>query len=137
MVILTIAAWFVAGVLLHLGVWLWWWPQGRDVLFVYSDSPVWSDYIEASILPSIRQRAIIMNWSERRKWPAGLAWAAFRYFGGAREFNPLAVVFRPFAQVFRFWQPFHAWKHGRGDLLERTEAEFFRSAGLKRPGRTA
>ena len=136
-VVLLLAARLVAGALIHVAVWLWWWPQGRDVLFVYSDSPVWSDYINLNILPNIRQRAVLLNWSERARWQTGLAWAVFRYYGGRKEFCPLAVVFRPFGQVFRFWQPFRDWKHGRGSLLEQTQAEFFRAIELQSPKRNS
>ena len=136
MVVLAVATRFLAGAFLHLGVWLWWLPRGRHILFVHSDSPVWSDYIETDILPGIRQHAVLLNWSDRRKRPKGLAWAVFRHFGGDREFNPMAVVFRPFGQVFRFWQPFRAWKHGDGAPLERTQTEFFRAAGIRRSDQT-
>ena len=136
-VMLAVAARLVAGALIHVAVWLWWWPRGRDVLFVYSDSPVWHDYIEINILPNIRQRAILLNWSQRSKRSSGLAWAVFRHFGGKTEFCPLAVVFRPFGQVFRFWQPFRDWKHGRGSLLEQTQAEFFQAIGIQSPKRNS
>ena len=33
---------------LHLVIWLCWNASGRDVLFVYSESPVWHAYIEAT-----------------------------------------------------------------------------------------
>jgi hypothetical protein len=44
----------------------------------------------------------------------------FNYFGGKRDFNPLAVVFRPFrrAKVFRFWDAFKNYKHGKEHSLE-------------------
>ena len=115
--------------ILHLMVWVWWLPRGQDVLFVFSDSPIWLDYIEAEILPRIRRRAIVLNWSERKKWSWGLARAVFGHFGGTQEFNPLAVVFRPLkrAQVFRFWQPFRNWKHGRGERLRQVQSDFFRA----------
>jgi hypothetical protein len=37
-----------------------------------------------------------------------------RHFGGAREFNPIVVFFRPprVATVFRFWAAFKDWKGG-------------------------
>jgi hypothetical protein len=116
-------------VILHLMVWVWWLPRGQDVLFVYSDSPIWQDYIQVEILPSIRHRAVVLNWSERKKWSLGLARVVFSHFGGTREFNPLAVVFRPLkrSQVFRFWQPFRDWKHGRGERLRQIQADFFRA----------
>jgi hypothetical protein len=53
-VVMTRAAF---SVLLHLIVWVWWLPHGQDVLFVYSDSPVWHDYIEAEILLTDPRRA--------------------------------------------------------------------------------
>ena len=121
-----------SSVLLHLIVWVWWLPRGQDILFVYSDSPVWHDYIEAEILPIIQRRAVVLNWSERKKWPLGLARAVFRHFGGTQEFNPLAVVFRPLkrAQVFRFWRPFRAWKHGRVEGLRQVQSDLFRALGV-------
>jgi hypothetical protein len=103
----------LTSICLHVLIWTCWCTRGRDILFVYSDSPVWHDYIEQHLLPPIRQRAIV-NWSQRKRWGFSLARAAFRHFGGRREFNPLAVVFRPFwrTRKFRFWQPFREWKHG-------------------------
>lgn len=61
----------------------------------------------------------------------------FRHFVGAREFNPLAVVFRPFrpARVFRFWQPFREWKHGKPDSLARLEGELFAYLGIRKEDR--
>jgi hypothetical protein len=54
-----------------------------------------------------------------------------------REFNPLAVVFRPFrpARVFRFWQPFREWNHGKREALERLEYELFAYLGIERERR--
>jgi hypothetical protein len=44
----------------------------------------------------------------------------FRVFAGTREFNPLAIVFRPRAwpRRFRFYGPFQAFKHGRPEEVE-------------------
>jgi hypothetical protein len=36
---------------LHILIWTFWCLRGRDILFVYSDSPVWHDYIEQRLLP--------------------------------------------------------------------------------------
>ena len=83
----------------------------EDPLFVYSDSPIWHEYIVQHFLPYLGERAVILNWSDRKLWRFSLARIAFRHFGGNREFNPLAVVFRPFGrtQAFRFWQPFRSF----------------------------
>jgi hypothetical protein len=119
---------------LYCAVFLFWLPRGKDLLFVYSDSPHWKDYIETRILPSIQKRAVVLHWSERSTWNNwSLAAACFRHFGTHREFNPMAVAFRPFrrAKVFRFWKPFRDYKHGRPTALEETEKALFHYLAYK------
>ncbi|MBV9623352.1 MAG: hypothetical protein JOZ14_05170 [Acidobacteria bacterium] len=106
---------------LYLLVWMLWVPNGKDTLFVYSDSPIWHGYMTEQVLPLVRDRAIILNWSERstwRKWR--LTQQVFYSFGGRREFNPMVIVFRPIhrAKVFRFWSAFKDWKHGHTENVE-------------------
>jgi hypothetical protein len=116
-------------VCLHLAVWTLWLPRSKRLLFIYSDSPVWQNYIQERIIPQIQDQAVILNWSRRKKWSYRqfLAVAVFRHFGGRREFNPLAIVFRPFrlGRVFRFYQPFHDFKRGHPESLVRVESDFF------------
>jgi hypothetical protein len=91
------------------------------VLVVLSDSPIWRDYMFDEVLPLVRHRAVVLNWSERKRWPTwSLARHAFRTFKGDRNYNPLILVFRPFrrAEVFRFWQAFQEWKHGHKESVE-------------------
>jgi hypothetical protein len=135
-VLLLRVAWSLC---LHVVAWCWWLPHGRDTLIVYSDSPVWQGHIEQRILPCVRARAVVLNWSARARWRFGLAPILARHFGGARAFNPLAVVFRPLrrARVFRFWQPFRDWKHGRGESLDRLESELFAYLGIPDRDRAA
>ena len=98
---------------LYALVWLLWLPRGKDVLLVHSDSPIWHEYITTQVLPLVQPRAFVLNWSERKRWPRlSLPVVVFRSFAGRREFNPLVVVFRPFARAryFRFWQPFQDLK---------------------------
>jgi len=124
----------LAWLLLHLVIWLWWNTRGRDVLFVYSDSPIWRAYIERRFLPYLGRRAVVLNWSERNRWGPSLGPIAFRFFGGRREFNPLAVVFRPLrrTRTFRFWAAFRDLKHGRPETLQRVESGFFDCIGASR-----
>ena len=90
---------------LHVLVGILWLSKGKDLLIVYSDSPIWHEYMATQILPRVQDRAVVLNWSQRSTWPR---WSfdahVFRTFGGRREFNPLVVLFRPFrrARVFRF-----------------------------------
>jgi hypothetical protein len=139
LVLIVLLLRLATSVCLHAAVWCWWLPRGRQILFVYSESPVWEHHIENEILPFVRSRAVVLNWSQRKHWRFGLAAAAFRHFGGYQEFNPLAVVFQPFrrARVFRFWQPFRDWKHGHGEPLRQMEAELFAVVGVAKNGYTA
>lgn len=119
----------------HLGllfsVWNFWCAKGRNVLFVYSDSPNWKEYIETNILPRFDNRVVVLNWSNRSKWKTSLAKLVFQHWGGRREFNPLGVIFKPFhrTRVFRFHKPFMDFKHGKSENLKKLEAEFFEKLG--------
>jgi hypothetical protein len=130
---------FLAGICLRILIWSCWCPRGRYILFVYSDSPIWHDYIEQHILPHLGQRALVLNWSDRKRWRLSLARMAFHRFGGYREFNPLAVVFRPVGRtrIFRFWKPFQDFKHGHPEALQKMESEFFGLIGVQRRGSSA
>jgi len=115
--------------ILSIAIWTSWGLRGRHILFVYSNSPVWSSYIEREILPYISETAVILNWSERKQWKNSLAVLAFKFYGGSQNFNPLAIVFRPFRfhKVFRFYQAFKDFKHGKTEKLKEIRMDFFRS----------
>jgi hypothetical protein len=111
---------------LYMLIWVLWLPRGKNVLLVYSDSPIWHEYMLTEVIPLVKERAIVLNWSERSKWP----WWSFRvhvfhWFAGDREFNPLVVLFRPFrrAVVLRFWSAFKQWKRGDTEPVERLRQE--------------
>lgn len=125
-VAVALLLWLVGAVLLQVVIWMVWCPRGRYALLIYSDSPVWREYFEADVLPAAGTRAVVLNWSERESWEWSLAVVAFRFFGGSREFNPMAVVFRPFAWArrFRFYRAFRAFKHGRSEEIEKLQRQF-------------
>jgi hypothetical protein len=127
LIIFAVTFYLLAGLFLHIAVWCSWCGRGRFVLFVYSNSPTWHDYVEAHILPRLGERAIVLNWSERIRWRHTLAVLSFRYFGGNREFNPLAVVFRPLrlARRFRFYEPFRKFKQGKIEAVAKMEQELY------------
>jgi hypothetical protein len=112
--------------------WLRYGRKGKFILFVYSNSPNWKDYIEANILPRIDSHAVTLNWSERRKWKKEhpLEAKVFRRWAGREEFNPVAIVFQPVSRVkvIRFWQAFRDYKHGKEDRLKSAEVELFNAA---------
>jgi hypothetical protein len=104
-----------------------WASQGRFVLFVYSNSPNWKNYIESHVLPPIRDYAIVLNWSERSQWKGRLSWPvqAFRHWGGSKDFNPLAIVYcgPTMIRTIRFFQALRAFKHGDEASLRQAEAQ--------------
>jgi len=96
-------------------VWLLWIPKGKDVLFVYSDSPIWREYVTFHVLPLVRERAVVLNWPERSKWsPWSVKVSVFRAFGGSQEFNPMVVKFQLFrkAKILRYWSAFQDLEAG-------------------------
>lgn len=83
--------------LLYVAVFAFWLPRGKDTLFVYWNSPHWKENIEASILPAIRRRAVMLNWSERATWRQwSLAVSCFRHFGGGRS----SIQWQLYSDVF-------------------------------------
>lgn len=129
---------YVVAYLLWILLWgailrVWFWrahaARGRPVLFVYSESPNWRAYVEENLLPRLGDRAVVLNWSERRRWPSTSPWEAhfFHRFAGDRDFNPLALVFCGAGRIrrVRFHRAFLDWKHGKDATLRAAEAELF------------
>jgi hypothetical protein len=113
------------------------WGRARRAILVYSDSPHWKRHIETNWLPYLRERAVVLNWSERSSWEGShrLEAAVFRHYAGTREFNPVAIVlsgWRP-AEVIRFWQPFRDFRHGRPGPLRQAEARLGELLGVSLP----
>ena len=135
----------IKGYFLRMQIQSEWYPKNKYLLFVYSESPVWKEYIETNILPRISELGIILNWSERSKW----AWNSnkfevkvFKYWANVSlfkkngkkelqgyEYNPIAIVFTPGnkVKVFRFWKAFKDYKHGKTIPLKKVENELFES----------
>lgn len=117
--------------LLYLLIWLAWAARGRQMLIVYSDSPIWKSYFEENILPPLEDVSIVLNWSQRKRWRPSLAALAFSHFAGEHDFNPAAFMFQPFhlARRFRFYEAFKDYKHGRTAPVERLTSELLEAAG--------
>jgi hypothetical protein len=123
---------------LYLLVWATWITRGKDILLVYSDSPHWKEYIEEEILPRIRNRTVVLNWSERQNWFGRftLAPMLFRHFGGHKEFNPIFIHFRLLRlhRAYRFLEPFRRWrkKNDKRDL-DALLSRFYSETGTSAP----
>lgn len=107
-------------------VWIFGCSRGRNVLYAYSDSSIWKEHIESKVIPRLSDRVVILNWSRRKEWRVSLATLVFQHFAGSKEFNPMAIVFRPFRSrvEFRFRLPFQAWKKNKRDELDAMERSF-------------
>ena len=141
---IAVLCWFMKGVWLGLLIRLRWYREGKRVLFVYSDSPNWKEYIDVNILPKIGSQAVVLNWSERRQWDwkrRSVEFQVFRHWTFIKryslkgkvvwdgsEFNPIAITFVPWwwPRVFRFWQPFKDFKHGKEKPLRILEGKLFK-----------
>ncbi len=98
LILVVVVAYVVYRASILAAVWLVWCTRGKFILFVYSDSPIWKDYIAEHLLPEADGHAVVLNWSERRNWATRFSLPVIpsRAVGGIRQFNPMAVVFRPF-----------------------------------------
>ena len=120
--LLSLTLYFLYRASLYLLVWLLWLPKGKDILFVYSDSPIWCEYMISKVLPLVRDRAVVLNWSERSKWSTwSLRVSVFRHFGGGRDYNPMVIKFQPFhaARILRYWSAFQDRKRGYTGPVEK------------------
>jgi len=128
LVAVAAVSWLISALLLLSVVWLTWCPQRRYALVVYSDSPVWQEYFETQVISRLGARAVVLNWSKRKRWTLSLPVMLFQVFGGSRDFNPIAIVFQPllWPRRFRFYKAFRSFKHGRTEDVDELCREFFR-----------
>ena len=119
---------------LKVRFWLRHGRKGKMILFVYSDSSNWKDYIETNILPRIEAHSIILNWSKRREWGSQmqLETKLFNQWAGAGEFVPVAVLLSLTGKIrtFRLWQPSENPKHGKGRVSREAEQALFEAVRL-------
>jgi hypothetical protein len=112
--------------------------KGKRILFVYSDSSNWKDYIETNILPRIEAHSIILNWSQRREWGSRmqLETKLFNQWAGPGEFVPVAILFPPIgkARTFRLWKLSENPKHGKVRVSKEVEQAFFETVKRLPPG---
>ncbi len=114
-----------------------WGPEGKNILFVYSESPNWKDYIEREIIPKLSPYAVYLNYSKRAEWKhkKPLEAKIWKQWGGVREFNPMAIVIpdRGKIKTVRFYQAFRDYKHGKDHLLRQKEGELYNLISQNKP----
>jgi hypothetical protein len=98
-----------------------WQPRGKDLLIVYSNSSHWQSYVEEQWLARWGHRAVVLNWSDRRRWTGNRSAevALFRAFAGSTDFNPLGIVVPGQGRV--------TVRHGKEHSLRRAESALERA----------
>jgi hypothetical protein len=126
---LMLVLWGPALVLVHLLAWTVWLPRTYRGVLVYSNSPNWQQDVEHSILPVVRDRLVILNWSERKRWRNSLAAWCFRLvnFGRQTGWNPMAIIFPRWRalRTVRFFDAYRDAKHGNDLELRKRKQELF------------
>ena len=114
---------------LKVRFWLRYRRKGKRILFVYSDSSIWKDYIEKNILPRIESRSVVLNWSKRREWGSQmqLETRLFEQWAGPDPFVPFAILFSPIgrARTYRLWEPSENPKRGKVRVSREAEQALF------------
>lgn len=108
-----------------------WFPKGKHVFFLYSNSKKWKEYFEKKLIPKIQDKTVIRNWSTRQKdgWNENLIEAKilslFRPYG---EFYPMAIVFLPSGEVriFKFYTPYISQLKSGKNNYNKMEKEFLK-----------
>lgn len=106
-----------------------WFPRGKHVFFLYSDSKKWKDYFEKELAPKIQDKAVIWNWSTRQKdgWKENLIEAkVLSLFRPIGYFHPMAIVFLPSGEVetFQFCTPYVDMLKSGKDDYKKLEKKF-------------
>jgi hypothetical protein len=103
------------------------WPPNKFVLLAYTQSAAWAPFIEQSLLPQLGDAVVAIDRSKedwKRSNPVEAR--AVSFWGGLRAHNPIAIVIRNRwrVRVFRFYEAFQQFKHGRPQDLELVVSEF-------------
>ncbi len=124
------------GVLLRAWALLKWSRTPIHGILIYSNSPNWQEYVEREWLPRLRDRVIILNWSQRKNWTHSLAIRLFRYYlegsTNAIDYNPAVLLLRGLKHpyLYRYFYAFRDAKHGRTNALTTLEAQMFEDFGV-------
>lgn len=106
-----------------------WFPNGKYILFIYSDSKKWKEYFENTIISRIRDKAFIWNWSTRQKdgWNDDVIEAKIlKLYHPFGYFYPMAIVFLPTGEVktFQFYSSYVNMLKSGKDEYKKLEKEF-------------
>lgn len=106
-----------------------WFPKGKHVFFLYSNSEKWKDYFENELIPKILKKSVVWNWSTRQKdgWNDDILDARIlRYFRPVGHFYPMAIVFLPSGEVkiFQFYSSYVQMLKSQKDDYKKLEKEF-------------
>ena len=105
------------------------WPNEKFILFTYSESENWSQYIEENIIPEISNHAVVINRTKQQNWKEEypLELKAIEVLAGL-EVNPIALIFRNGLRVRKvtLFEAFRDLKHGKDLKIKGQCEEIFR-----------
>ncbi len=100
---------------------------GKPAILVYSESPNWQAHFEEHILSDVGDRAVVLNWSERRRWAGEMTLPirVYQHHRPEREFNPYALVYGPKGPPthISFFAAFRDDRHGKPASLNQAIAD--------------
>lgn len=106
-----------------------WFPQGKYIFFLYSDSKKWKEYFETEFIPKIETKAVIRNWSTRLQdgWTNDIEGKILKLHKPLGYFYPMAIVFLPNGEIktFEFYTPYVNMVKSGKDEYKKLETEFF------------
>lgn len=107
-----------------------WFSKGKRIFFLYSDSKKWKDHFEKKVIPKIKKKAVICNWSTRFEegWDEkNINYQVFKLFKPLGSFCPLAIVFLPDGKIktFQFYELYIKKLKSNTPEYDRMEKEFF------------
>lgn len=105
------------------------WPRDKFILFTYSESENWSEYIEENIIPKISSHAVIINRTKQQNWKEeyALERKALEASAGL-EVNPIALIFRNGFRMRKvaLFEAFRDLKHGKDVKIKSQCEEIFK-----------
>ena len=110
-----------------------WFPKGKYIFFLYSNSKKWKEYFEQELIIKIQDKAVIWNGSTRERdgWSKdGIESKILSLYRPRGYFFPMAIVFLPARQVktFQFYSSYVGRLKSGKDEYQKLEKEFLELA---------
>jgi hypothetical protein len=107
LIIIWVPFFYLYGRVVCLLAWLMWVSPTRNIIVVCNGLPE-ADEIVAELLPSLKDRAVFLDFKKRKNWGVSISGELFRCFGPAPATQFLMPNYLPSVVVIeRFRKPVH------------------------------